>query len=142
MINAGFTIATVNSDIDGQTRPIGAAYDIGADEWIATVNISGFVRTAGGNGIRNVTVALSGGLLPQPLFVQTGSLGSFNFANIPTGQTYTVSISSKRYTFTPPSIAITPYTDLVLTNFVSNEQITGGGKRQTIETPEEPPQQP
>lgn len=47
-IDAGVTIATVVTDIDGTPRPLGAAYDIGAYEILATATIVARRRTATG----------------------------------------------------------------------------------------------
>ena len=87
MIDQAFTLPAVTTDIDGQTRPIGAANDIGADEWIAAVTISGRLTTPDGQGIKNVQVVLSGGGLPQPLLALSSSFGYYAFPNVPTGQT-------------------------------------------------------
>lgn len=120
MIDQAFTLPAVTTDIDGQTRPIGAANDVGADEWIAAVTISGRLTTPGGQGIKNVHVILSGGGLPQPLVAISGPFGYYSFESVPTGATYTISLSSKRFVFNPNSRLITPYTDVTSADFVSD----------------------
>ncbi|HQU85580.1 MAG TPA: sialidase domain-containing protein, partial [Pyrinomonadaceae bacterium] len=66
----------------------------------ANTAISGRV-IAGKNSLSNVAVTLSGGNLSQPLTVKTNSFGNYKFDNLPTGATYVLTVSSKRYTFTP-----------------------------------------
>lgn len=62
-------------------------------------NLSGRVVTAEGSGIRNAAVILTGGTLTQPIIVKTGAFGRFEFENLPTGQTYILTVQSKRYIF-------------------------------------------
>lgn len=68
----------------------------------ANVSISGRVFVNGGRGITNARVTLSGGNLTTPIFVFTGRYGSFKFENIQSGHTYTVSVQSRRFTFSQP----------------------------------------
>ena len=63
-------------------------------------DVSGTVRTAGGMPIRNAVVVLQGGSLSQPVYYLTNNFGLYLFPDLAPGQ-YTVSISSKRYTFDP-----------------------------------------
>lgn len=112
----------ITTDQRGITRPAGGSCDKGSVE-VATASapatIAGQVLTNDGRGIRNVTVMLSGGGLPQPLFVQTGQFGNFQFSGIPTGQVYTLSISAKRYTFAMPARNISLTGDTLNENFVA-----------------------
>jgi hypothetical protein len=67
----------------------------------ARVAISGRVRTADGAGIRSVRVTLadaSGGPVRQAL---TGPFGYYKFDDVTVGETYLLTVSSKRYTFDP-----------------------------------------
>lgn len=113
---------TVPTDQRGNSRPASGACEKGSVELSAPAvpaSISGRVLTAEGDGIRNVAVTISGGGLPAPITVQTGGFGNYQFTGILTGQTYTISVSSKRYTFTPSSRNITLNGDLTNENFVS-----------------------
>ena len=59
-IDAGTTIAGVTDDIDGQVRPNGAAYDIGADEFYPAPGVLQFNPTTyGGNEGTSVTLTVS-----------------------------------------------------------------------------------
>jgi hypothetical protein len=90
-----------NTDQRGILRPQGAACDKGSVEAnFGPYDISGTVRTFNGLPIRNATVVLEGGNLPMPIFTVTGNLGIYLFPDLAPGQ-YTVSISSKRFTFDP-----------------------------------------
>jgi hypothetical protein len=86
-------------------------------------DISGRILTSGGRPVRNVEVTLSGGSLPQPLTTITGSLGSYGFVDIPGNANYTITISSKRNTFTPPSRIIFLTGDLLGEDFTANEEL-------------------
>ncbi len=69
----------------------------------ATANISGRVLTSGGMPIANVKMVLTGGELDGPMIVYTGSLGYYNFENLPVGQNYVVTVKSRRFFFSNPS---------------------------------------
>jgi hypothetical protein len=87
---------------------------------IVPVDIGGRITTNDGRGIRNITVVLSGGGLPQPLSVQTGMLGTYNFENVTSGQTYTLTVKGSRFTFTPNTRPVTPFADLTNEDFVAD----------------------
>jgi CSLREA domain-containing protein len=120
--DCGTTVTTEQRGL--VTRAAGAGCEKGSVEVAAVVavpaTIAGQVRTSDGRGIKNVSVVLSGGGLPQPLVIQTGSFGSFGFTGILTGQTYTLSVSSKRFTFTPPSRSISLTGDSLSENFIAD----------------------
>ncbi len=86
--------------------------------------ISGTVKLASGRPIANASVVLQGGSLPQPLVAVTGQLGVFVFTNIPAGATYTISVSSKRYTFAPTAFPIELTGDATF-DFVAIEELRG-----------------
>lgn len=71
------------------------------------VSLSGRVLTSGGGGIRNTLVTLTGGNLPAPVTVQTGSLGYYTFSGLTFGQTYTVTVQTRRYVVAQPTRMIT-----------------------------------
>ncbi|MDQ4123194.1 MAG: carboxypeptidase-like regulatory domain-containing protein [Acidobacteriota bacterium] len=68
----------------------------------ASVTVAGRVITAAGRGIRNVQVRLVDDM-GQVRTVLTGAFGYFRFADVPAGQTYTISVSAKKFTFTQPA---------------------------------------
>ena len=69
----------------------------------AAVSLAGRVTTADGRGIVNAIMTIEGGGLPQPRLARTGPFGYYEFTELQAGQTYIVTISSKRFTFTVPS---------------------------------------
>lgn len=83
-------------------------------------NIGGRILDASGHPIRNARVVLSGGNLAQPIVVQTGQLGYFNFEGIEVGRLYVVTVGAPRYTFVEPSRAIDLSGDVTNTDFVAN----------------------
>ncbi|MEJ7847140.1 MAG: carboxypeptidase regulatory-like domain-containing protein [Pyrinomonadaceae bacterium] len=108
MIAAGTAIAGITTDFDEQTRD--AVPEIGADELVGgvtTATISGRITTSTGRGILNAKMTLSGGAGATFRSVLSTSFGYYKFEGVATGQTYTVTINSKRYTFTPNSQQIT-----------------------------------
>jgi hypothetical protein len=82
--------------------------------------ISGRVTTSDGRGIRNARVTISGNSLPESRVVQTGSFGYFSFDGLQTGQTYVVTVSSQRYTFSVPSRVITLVDNVADADFTAN----------------------
>ena len=82
-------------------------------------SISGRVMTADGHGIRNVEVVITGNSLAEPLVVTTGSFGHFSFEGLATGETYVVSVNSKRYTFSTPSRVIALADNVVDADFIA-----------------------
>lgn len=124
LIDAGVFLAAISTDIDGQTRPQGAVFDIGADEntftMPATATIGGKVLKASGQGIRNATVTLSGGTLSQPISVTTNSSGAYQFPAVQTGQNYIVTVSANGYTFATPSQFVFLTANVANLNFTAN----------------------
>lgn len=102
--NAGVPIAGITDDIDGHIRS--ATPEIGADELLAPtaagVLLSGRVLTASGRGIRNVRIVVEGGDLAWPIVVTTNSFGFYRFTGLAAGQSYIVTVKSKRFGFASP----------------------------------------
>jgi hypothetical protein len=86
------------------------------------VSVGGRILTSGGAGIRNALVTISGGNLPAPITVQTGNFGSYNFAGLQSGTTYTVSVGTKRYVIMQPSRVVTPQANVTDFDFIAEPQ--------------------
>lgn len=85
----------------------------------ANASIAGRVTTSGGNGIRNAVVEISGGDLPAPIMVQTGSFGYYQFDGLVVGRTYVVTVVSKRFTFANSTRVIGLQSDITDFDFVA-----------------------
>jgi hypothetical protein len=72
----------------------------------AGISISGRVVGTGGEGLRNVNVVLTGGLLLAPRRTRTNSFGNFAFEEVEAGHVYTVSVENKKYGFAQESQVI------------------------------------
>lgn len=97
-------------------------WGIGERAFPTSVSISGSVLTSGGAGIRNAVVTISGGNLPAPVTVATGSLGAYFFEGLPPGQAYTITASAKRFRFGQPTHVVTPVDNVANLNFTANPQ--------------------
>lgn len=64
----------------------------------ATVSVSGQVKTAFGNGIRNVVLTIVNSRGESRMTV-TGSLGYYRFTDIEVGDTYIITVSAKKFEF-------------------------------------------
>jgi hypothetical protein len=64
-----------------------------------TANIYGTIRTAEGMPIRNISVVLSEGGLSEPRYALTNQFGLYSFGDLPLTESYSISISSKRFSF-------------------------------------------
>ena len=89
---------------------------------VADVSLSGRILTAGGAGIRNSLVTVSGGDLPNPVTVQTGSFGYFEFQGLHSGQTYTVTVATKRHVIAQPVRMVTLAGNVSDFDFVAEPQ--------------------
>lgn len=69
-------------------------------------SINGRVLTTTGQGVANarVTITDTNGQVRNAI---TGSFGMFQFGDLQVGQTYTISVASKRYTFAPQTVSVT-----------------------------------
>jgi hypothetical protein len=85
----------------------------------ANASVSGRVLTAGGQGIRNAEVVISGGTLTEPMRVQTGSFGYYNFEGLQTGQTYMITVNSRRYLFTTPTRVVSLTDNIADLDFIA-----------------------
>lgn len=92
------------------TNGTGGAYALRGGFWnplagptAANVTISGRVLRDDGLGIRNIRVTINGNSLTSPRTALTSSMGYFTFEDIEVGQSYVITVSSKRYGFAQPS---------------------------------------
>lgn len=87
----------------------------------AAAAISGRVTTATGRGIQNVTLTATGNSLTEPVYVRTNAFGYYKFSNLGAGETYVVSATAKRYTFSSPSRVISLNGDFSGGDFTANK---------------------
>jgi hypothetical protein len=90
----------------------------------ATVSISGRILTADGNGLRNARVTLTD-MSGNARTVLSGKLGNFRFTDVQAGETYIVSVASRRYIFQPQ--VVTPTEDITELSFSGFSQSSGEG---------------
>jgi len=88
----------------------------------ANASLSGRVTTADGRAIRNVDVVITGNALEHPIRVTTGSFGWFTFDGLQTGETYVVTVNSRRFTFSTPSRVITLVDNVADFDFTADPQ--------------------
>ncbi|MBC7899585.1 MAG: carboxypeptidase regulatory-like domain-containing protein [Saprospiraceae bacterium] len=82
-------------------------------------SISGQVTTAGGRGMPNARLTLTGGALTEPRVYTSSGFGYYRFDGLTIGQTYTVTVGSKRYAFVVNSQTVVLGGDTIV-NFVAN----------------------
>jgi CSLREA domain-containing protein len=86
----------------------------------SVTTVSGQVTTADGRGIRNVSVTLAGAN-GETRTVMTGTGGEYRFTDVPAGETYTISVSSKRFVFNTASQMRTIFAEAEEINFTALE---------------------
>jgi len=89
---------------------------------VANISLGGHVVTSGGAGIRNAVVTISGGNLPSPVTVYTGSFGYYNFPGLQAGAQYTVTATTKKYVMAQPTRTVTPESSVSDFDFVAEPQ--------------------
>lgn len=87
----------------------------------ANSEISGRITNSRNHGLENVTVSISGGSLEQPIVVRTKLSGYYQFNEIPSGETYVITVRAKRYSFNPASRLLTLNESVEGINFTSEE---------------------
>ncbi len=92
-------IGSIGDTINANTFQ-GSAYIFSSD-----VSVSGRVTTPGGQNLRNAVVSMidSAGVRRT---ATTSSFGLYSFDEVRTGETYTMTVASKRYRFTPRILQI------------------------------------
>jgi hypothetical protein len=85
----------------------------------APADIAGRIATSSGRGIGRVSVALvsSDGTITRTAI--TNAFGYYSFSDVPTGMTYTITPSSKQYSFTPPNMIYNHLDEAAGLNFVA-----------------------
>jgi hypothetical protein len=73
---------------------------------VTDVTVSGFVFSPSGLALRSIVVALidQNGVRRT---ATTSSFGNYTFNNVSTGQTYTMTATSKRFRFAPQFVSVT-----------------------------------
>jgi uncharacterized repeat protein (TIGR01451 family) len=112
------TVSTTTSDVNDENNTSATTTTVIAPS-AASVTVSGRVSTSNGRGIRNVIVRLVGEQGHHRL-AMTSTFGYYRFVDIPAGQTYTISVSGKKYSFVQPTrlLNLTGETDDI--NFVAD----------------------
>lgn len=85
----------------------------------AQVSVSGRVMTATGQGIRGVIMTLTAmdGSTQNAI---SSSFGHYRFDHILAGETYILSVSSKRFTFSLPSIVVSVLDEITDLDFIAD----------------------
>ena len=82
--------------------------------------ISGRVTTSRGRGLKHVVVMLAGGDLDEPIYATTNQFGRYQFEDISVGNSYVLTVFSRRYTFTQSSRVINFNSSFTDADFVSD----------------------
>jgi hypothetical protein len=124
----GFKVEGTSGQAAAGRRPTAASLQMQNGFWTAAplaptaaaVQISGRVTTAGGNGIRNVTVMLTEASGASRAVI-TGSFGYYSFADITAGQTFIISVTAKRFNFTQPTRVVMVNEEINNLDFIAAE---------------------
>ena len=96
---------TIGQSLAGTTSA-GGTFELGSGFWgggsapAADVTVSGRVLTPDGRSLRNAVVSLIDSLGVRRT-ATTSSFGLYSFASVRAGDTYIITVASKRYRFTP-----------------------------------------
>jgi hypothetical protein len=87
----------------------------------ALVSLSGQVISDSGAGVRNVRVTLSSPIHGSQTFLTT-TFGRFHFDGVPIGETYLISVSSRRFWFDEPSRVVSVLDEVSGLVFIAHEK--------------------
>ena len=88
----------------------------------ATAFVGGRILAADGNGIRNVIITLTDVSGGEIRLARSGSFGYYRFEEIPVGETYILTVRSKRFIFLPDTRIITLLDELTDADFTGVPQ--------------------
>ena len=86
----------------------------------AMATINGRVTDSLGRGLENVTLTLTGGALTEPISINTDVSGRYRMPEVLAGETYFLTVNSKRHRFSQPTIVISINESLTDINFVAS----------------------
>ena len=86
----------------------------------ATATLNGRVTDSLGRGLENVTLTLTGGVLTEPISINTDISGRYRMPEVAAGETYILTVNSKRYRFSQPTRVISITESLTAVNFVAD----------------------
>ncbi len=107
----GFTVDGTIGQAAAGTTSTGGNFSLTGGFWggsaatVTPVTISGRVTTSSGLGLRNAIVNLIDGQGIRRI-ATTSSFGIYTFENVLTGQSYTMTVTSKRFRFSPQFVAV------------------------------------
>lgn len=88
----------------------------------APASIMGRVIDSAGRGISNAFVTLTGGSLTTPIVRRTNTFGYYSFEDIPVGETYIISVSSKRHNFSQSTHVVTLQENISNLDFIADDE--------------------
>ncbi len=88
----------------------------------APASIMGRVIDSAGRGISNAFVTLTGGSLTTPIVRRTSTFGYYSFEDIPVGETYIISVSSKRHRFSQSTHVVILQDNISNLDFIADDQ--------------------
>lgn len=122
-----FSADGTNGQSAAGTQSNGGNFNVVGGFWVepvliptaAHVSVSGRVITQTGSGVNQVIVrliALSG----ETKTILSSSLGYYRFTDVQVGETYIISVESKRYTFSQPMVVRTVLEEISDLNFIAD----------------------
>ncbi|MBK7393705.1 MAG: carboxypeptidase regulatory-like domain-containing protein [Chloracidobacterium sp.] len=131
MTNPNGTWKLFVRDDNGSLRPVEAAQTVVGSisggwglEFLAPtaadVSIGGRVLTDTGRGIRGAFVTVTGNSLVSPINVTTGVNGRYTVPGLTAGETYVVTVRSRRFFFDQPSRVITLNDNVTDADFIGS----------------------
>lgn len=85
----------------------------------ADAAITGRIKMSTGVGVRNVSITLTSAATGEIRFATSSSFGYYHFNDVRVGETYILSVHSRRFTFTPENIAISLFDNFIDADFTA-----------------------
>lgn len=111
-----------DTDVNGTDFTTGAPTPQASGASAASGTVAGRVRDGKGNGLKFVTVMITGGGLDEPLYATTNQFGKYLFEDIPVGADYVLQVFSRRHTFEEQSRIISLKDFIEDADFIGRER--------------------